>query len=542
LNVAAPEGVVLGSYIELSPSGRQIAVMGTDGEGKSMIYIRALDAEEMAAVPGTEGGRFPFWSPDGTELAFYAGNKLQRVNLTGGSPQTICDSPEGRGGSWSASGTILFAPDCCSGLFTVPASGGTPTPATLPDVSRGESSHRWPQFLPDGRHFLFAIQSFEGGSSIQGIYVGTLGSSERKKLRSPLSEARFEAPDSLFFVNEGRLLRQKFDLATLSLVGDAVSVAEHVGSDVEIFGLWSFSTAKDVVAYRGGGRPRGRLTWFDRGGRVLTRVGEPGVYATLALSPDDRQVGVARYESSSWRGALWLVDTSTGRAARFTFEDMDASAPIWSGDGGQIYFPGTSNNMPAIYRRATGGGAAEVIFQDKNPNVADDVSRDGHFLVYEALDPKSRTDLWLVPLAGDHKPRPFLATAANESDAKLSPDGKWLAYTSDAVGQSEVFVQPFPDGPGRWQVSTQGGREPTWRRDGKELYFLSADRKLMAAAVHAGVRFEAGPPEVLFSVPFVQVLVASNPGHYAVSGDGQRILISDPLSATGAPITILISR
>ncbi len=545
LNIAPPEKVTVGTTLAFSPDGRRLAFTGTDAMGKTMVWVRALDAEAATPVAGTEGGGFPFWSPDSRELAFYAGNKLKRVDAAGGSPQTICDAAgDGRGASWNAAGQILFTPDCCSGLFAVPASGGAPRAVTMLDASRREESHRWPRFLPDGRRFLYMVQTAMGASHELGLYVGALDSPERKQLATVLSLATFEAPDRLFYVKEGRLVTSRLDLGRFELAAETTPVAEHVRLDSDVTGLAAFATsARGVVAYRSGGRPLTRLTWFDRAGQEHGFVGEPGEYYLIALSPDDRQVGVTAYDAGAWTGSVWLLDTARGRASRFTFENLDASGRVWSQDASHVLFVGSkSGEVTGLYQKpTTGGGTEEALFREAGA-FPDDWSSDGRHVVYEIADPTTHVDLWVLPLFGDRKPRPFLTTPANEAHAKLSRDGRWIAYASDALGRSEVFVQPFPSGPGRWQVSTAGGDEPLWRSDGKELYYVSADRKLMAVALRtAGDRFEAGVPQALFSPPLLPVAITLNFGHYAVSADGQRFLVNKPIEETPPSITVLLN-
>jgi Tol biopolymer transport system component len=542
LRIAPPEKVVLGDYLALSPDGRRLAFPATDGNGKTMIWVQPLDAEAAAPLPGSDHGGLPFWSPDGRELAFFADGKLKRVDLTGGSPQTICEAADGRGGTWSPQGQILYTPDCCSGLFVVPASGGVAQPLTTPDPARGELSHRWPQFLPGGRQFLYLVRP--GEKDLAGLYLGTLDSPQTKRLADVQSIPSFQGPDRLFYVKEGRLVIGRLDLDRLAVSAETSPVAENVRLS-DLLGLASFTTsAAGLVAYRGGGRPLTRLTWFDRTGRQLGFTGEPGAYELIALAPNDRQVAVSAFSPGAWSESLWLLDTRGGQSSRFTFEDLNANGSVWSADASRLLFNGAKpGEVNGFYQKSlAGSGAQELLFKNKDQSYVDDWSADSRYVVYEFTDPKTRNDIGVLPLFGDRKPQPFLATPANEAHARLSPDGQWIAYTSDALGRSEVFVQPFPAGPGRWQVSTAGGDEPIWRRDSKELFYLSLDRKIVAVAVRgAGGRFEASPPQALFSAPVLPPKISSNQGHYGVSADGQRIFVNALTEEAPAPITLLVN-
>jgi len=494
------------------------------------------------AVPGTEGGGFPFWSPDSRELAFFSGSKLKRVGLGGGSPQTICQASDGRGGTWSSSGQILFTPDCCSGLYVVPAAGGVPAVATKLDPSGREQSHRWPHFLPDGRRFVYTVSGASAGGAARGLYIFELGSAERRRIAEAQSIVAFQG-DRLLYVKEGTLVSRRLDPDRLEVEPEAPALADQVRLDSDYYGLVSFTASADgLVALRGGGRQH-QLTWFDRAGHKLASIGPPGAQSGIALSPDGRQAVVSANKAGAWDSSLWLLDTVSGQTSRFTFEDIDANQPSWSGDGTRILFRGfRADGVNGLYAKPTTGGATEeLVLQAPVTTYPDDWSADGRYVVYEPTDPKTRLDLWTLPLFGDRKPQPFLVTPANEAHAKLSPDGKWIAYASDALDRVEVFVQPFPSGPGRWQVSTNGGDEPLWRRDGRELFYLSADQKLMSVAIrsHAG-RFEADVPRVLFSAPLPPPGINAPPGHYAVSDDGQRFLINVAEEAK-TPITVVVN-
>jgi Tol biopolymer transport system component len=543
LQITAPPGVRLGTYLALSPDGRHLAFPGTDASGQTMIWLRALDTDGAVAMPGTEGGGLPFWSPDSRELAFFAGNKLKRVGLSGGTPQTICPAADGRGGSWSKAGEILFSADCCSGLSVVPAAGGTPTAATSLDPSGREQSHRWPQFLPDGRRFVYTVSGASARGAALGLYLSELGSTERRRIAESQSIVALRR-DRLLYVKEGRLVSRRLVSGRLDVEPETPALDDPVRLDSDLYGLVSFTaSAEGLVALRGGGRQQ-RLVWFDRAGRRLDSLGAPGAYSGMALSPDGRQLAAAINAAGAWDASLWLLDVASGRTSRLTFEDIDANQPSWSGDGTRVLFRGSKpDEVSGFFVKATSGGAiADLMHQAPVTMYPDDWSTDGRYVVFEPTDPKTQLDLWTLPLFGDRKPQSFLVTPANEAMAKLSPDGKWIAYSSDALGRVEVFVQPFPTGPGRWQVSTNGGYEPLWRRDGRELFYLSADQKLMSVVVRSQAgRFEADVPRALFSAPLASPPgITATPGRYAVSPDGQRFLINHA-EETDSPITVVVN-
>ena len=569
----------------LSPDGRQIAFVAS-GDGPQRLWLRRLDATSAQPLAGTEGASYPFWSPDSRSVGFFAGNKLRRIDIGGGSPQTLADATAGRGGAWSPDGTILFPRNAVSPLFRIPASGGEPVAVTKLDK---QSSHRFPQFLPGGRQFLFYAQ---GTPETAGIYLGSLDSSETKRLaaadtagvyfseravRQDGGRTRTRSPASslagwLLFIRAGTLLAQRLDLGRGELTGDPVTVADPVAFNAGTFaGAFSVSAA-GLVAYRSGEATQRQLVWFDRSGKTLGTLGPPDANSLTSpsLSPDGRRVAV--YRTVQGNTDIWLLDAT--RTTRFTFDASLDRYPVWSPDGSRIVFESNRKGPRDLYLKASNGaGGEELLVESAQNKAAFDWSRDGRFLAYRSEDPQTSFDLWVLPMEGDRKPFVFLRTNFDEHRAQFSPDGRWVAYTSNESGQFEIYVRPFFQGGlpfaaqgqqvqpapvsgnasgtssgsstgggagGQWQVSTSGGINPRWRADGKELYYIAPDGKLMAASITAsGATIEPGTPVALFQTRILGGGMDLNVGtQYDVTGDG-RFLINTVLEDDASPITLL---
>jgi len=525
----------------LSPDGRRLAFIGTTG-GKDLIWVRHLDSLSSTALAGTDGvtaASAVFWSPDSRFIGFFAGGKLKKIDASGGPAQTICDVTEARGGSWNPDGVILFSPGATNQpLYRVSAAGGSPTPVTTLDQSQSEISHRWPYFLPDGRHFLFFAR---GKPEHTGVFVGSLDSKESKQLLAATVGAIYASPGLVLFMRNDTLLAQSFDPDELRLTGEPAPIAEHVSYNGGL-GRGSFSASDNgVLAYRSGSSVVNQPVWFDRGGKQIGSLGEAGLYFTLWLSPDEKRVAVDRVDPQTGTQDIWLVDLLRGVPSRFTSDPGNDWFPLWSPDGNNIVFSSNRAGITNLYlKNANGTKPEETLLKSDEYQVADDWSADGKFIVYESRNSQTKLDLWLLPMTGERKPVPFLQTAFNEQQAQFSSDGKWIAYTSDESGSPEVYVQTFPASGGKWRVSTNGGSEPKWRRDGKELFYLSADRKLMAVDVRLGATFEAGVPKPLFET---RVLVLTSfRNHYAVTADGQRFLVNTNLEQTDfTPISVVVN-
>lgn len=515
----------------VSPDGKRIAIEVRQ-DIQSTLRIRDLDALTFRILPGSEGGRNPFWSPDSKTVAFFADGKLKRIDVMGGSPFTICEC-NGIGASWSGTGTILFG--SASGLYRVPAAGGSPAPFAL---RTGGMAGRWPWFLPDGRHFLFSVPR---DVNVRGnLYAGDLESGESKHLLDAGSNAIF-ANGYLLYLRENSLMAQPFDPGKLQATGDAAPIAEEVGANAVVGSGFFSASATGVLAYGSGGSATHlQLTWFDRSGKRLGAVGPASPFNDwVRLSPDDSHAAVTI--SSGSGNDIWLFGLARGDQSRFTFGPSSNTAAVWSPDGKHIAFASPRDGLLHVFQRALDRGTDELVNRALGDPPAltlpEDWSPDGRYLVERRVVPPD--SLWIQSLFGDRKAYPFAAEAYNQRSARVSPDGKWLAYASDESGPFEVYVQSFPAGGGKVQVSIKGGERPAWSRDGKELYFMNPDSIVMAAAVHAGEKFEAGEPKALFDTNSSGTLSFNN--GFDVSKDG-RFLI--PVRAEGAgatPLTVVVN-
>jgi Tol biopolymer transport system component len=536
----------------ISPNGRRLAFTARDPSGKVLLWVRSLDMLAPQALQGTEGAAYPFWSPDSRSIGFFVQGqgKLKRIDVSGGPAQALCDAPSGIGGTWNRDGVIVFAPNSNGPLYRVATAGGEPLAVTK--LTSQQVSHRHPSFLPDGRHFLYFAQGRTSEDS--GVFVAALDSNESKRLLAADTNALYSASGDLLFIRQGTLLRQSFDLKRLELSGDPTSVAEQVATSINTVGAFSVSD-NGVLAYRNGPGTSGgtvQLAWFDRAGKPVETIGMPGPYRGVDVSPDGKRIAVHRHDGNG--GDIWLLDSAHRETmSRFTFDaSQDNSMPIWSSDGSRIAFGSLRNGKWGIYQKpANGTGREELLVESDLPKMPMSWSPDGKYIVYWISDPKTGWDQWVVPLGGDRKPFPFLQSPFNESWSQISPDGKWIAYSSNETGRYEIYVRTFPAGEGKWQISTNGGSFPRWRRDGKELFYMSASTltlgKMISVKVNpAGPTFEYGDPSELFDSGYINFLHGLNYHAYAVSADGQRFLIPRPESSSSGetasgPITVVLN-
>ena len=524
--------------LAMSPDGTRLAFGATGTDGKQLLWVRALQAASSQMLPGTEGLTHPFWSADSRFIAFFAEGKLKKIEATGGPPQVICDAPDGRGGTWNGEGTIVFSPAFNGPLFKVSAAGGTPVQVTELDSSLGESSHRWPQFLPDGRHFLYFARGMAAQVSI--TYVGSLDSREKKLLfRSPTNVVASRA-GYLLFIRNSTLMAQPFDAKNLTVQGDALPVAEGVLEN-PAYARAIFSVSDTgVLAYGALGNLNNpsRLLWLDRTGKKVGTVGEPALHSAPRLSPDGKKVAVAIGDASRGTTDIWIYDLGNGGRTRLTFDPSFNSQPVWSPDGNQIvFFTTRGNGFPELYRKASNGvGAEEPLMDTHSQERPDDWSPDGKFIIFEPN--ASLNSLWLVPLSGSRKPTVFLGgeSGTYPTEARFSPNGKWLAYVEYGSGNREVYITPFPGKTGKWQVSVAGGRYPRWRADGKELFFLAKNDTILTAidVDLSGSAPRTSTPRELFPVQLVYSPWTPESGAYDVAADGKRFLM-DSLDQAPAP-------
>jgi serine/threonine protein kinase/Tol biopolymer transport system component len=531
-NPAAPS-------LAISPDGNHLAFVASSPEGGgalgTALWIRSRDATEPRQLRGTAGAAQPFWSPDSRVVAFYADGKLKKVEVVTQITETLADI-HFQAGTWNRDGVLLFpvwAGDrryTRYGLYRVPASGGTPA---LVATHQGGS----PQFLPDGRHFLYVKRSDDPNDDGM-LQVGSLESPEQIQLFRAESHAVY-ASGYLLFLRQQSLFAQPFDPNTFRLTGEPQAVAEYVERGAALRGAFSASE-KGVLAYRPVGHTQ--LAWFDRNGRRLESIAEPGRYTDPALSPDGLRLAVRRRDPLTPESSIWIIDLKRGLQSKLTVDPgPEPRKPVWSPDGSRIVYQA---GPQFVMKASTGTGPEERLLE--NLTSFDSPlgwSPDGQQLIYDAADSKIGTHLWMVPIDGDRNPIPLLNSgpAIKELQGQVSPDGRWLAYVSDERGRQDVYVRPFPSGREKWLISPQGGIEPAWRGDGQELFYLAGDRSLMAVAIAGGRTFEASMPIRLFETKMSTVMNTSMVrNQYVVTRDGQRFLINQP---TGDPpaITVIVN-
>jgi len=533
------------NQMEVSPDGLRLAFVAIGANGVTSLWLRPLAALSAQPLAGTEGASYPFWSPDSRFIGFFANGKLKKIDAAGGPPQTLCDAPSGRGGTWNRDGVIVFAPDIFSALYRVSATGGAPAPLPL-DKSRKEKVQHFPCFLPDGRHFLYraGVTTAYARDKGNGIYVGSLDSSEYKLILNDDTYAIY-ASGHLLFWRDGALMAQPFDAQSLQLSGEAVPIAEQVQMNLtEIKAVFSASENGVLVFQSGSSRvgTGSQLTWFERDGKQAGKPGEPVYGSSPHISPDGQRVAAMLFDIQAGSTDLWLYDSALTRKTRFTFDPAFDSNPIWSPDGNRIVFMSDRKarlKYDLYLKDVSGARDEEVLFESNEYKRPTSWSADGRFLAYTRSDgPTGKADIWILPLSGERKPFPFIQTSQfDESRARFSPDGRFVAYDSDESGSRQVYVTSFPGPGGKQQVSTNSGEDPVWRRDGKELFFLS-EGKLMAAEVKAnGSGLDISNPQLLFDAhsgfgPWA---------HYDVTPDGKRFLVATVGEGGSAPMTLVVN-
>ena len=529
-----PEG-----FPAVSPDGRRMVFGAQQADRSRRLWVRSLDATNLQPLNGTEGASIPFWSADGHFMGFGANGKLKKMDLSGGPAVLLADAPSFRGASWSPQGVILFAPTRTGALLMIPAAGGVPTPATVLDPSRKEQSHRWPWFLPDGRHFLYSAVASDGEvvTSDSTIYGGSLDSRERRVVAQASSNAVY-ASGYLLFLRENTLMAQPFDAKRLTTTGEAVVVAEQVADSPESGRGFFTATGSEMLVFQSGLQSVRTLAWLDRAGKRVALLPEPGLLIGAFLSPDGKRATVSLYDRAAHNNDLWIYELTRNLRSRFTFGPANEFAGVWSPDGTRIIFNSSGRGHLDLYRKLTSGaGAEELLYADGLNKAPTSWSPDGKFVMYDSFDdPKTRNDIWVLPVEGEPKPVPFLKTVFNEYNGRFSPDGRWVAYTSDESGRAEIYISPFPGAGGKRLVSLAGGDQARWRADGMELFYLAPDGQLMAGEVRIkGTDLEIGTVRPLFG-PLLT-------NGYDVSSDGQRFLavLPEERAAAPDPLTVVLN-
>jgi len=525
--------------MSLSPDGRHLVVYADASDGASGFWLRSLDSFDFKRMPGTDVGNasFPFWSPDSRSIGFFAYGKLKRIDLAGGPPLTIADAPDGRGGTWFDDGTILFSPKPGAGLMRVPAAGGEASVVTTPDLVKEPGGHGWPSRLLGDR---FTYLSLGVSSGDAWLMTGSLGSTEHHRLFASESVARFVPPGSLLFVRQGTLFGQAFDPEKLAAIGDPLPIATGVSRNLDT-GFAAFDASLNgTIAYKGGADSLKQLMQVARDGRHLKPVGPEGDVGGPQFSPDGTRVAFERVEADAVNADIWVADLARGISQRLTFETTNEASPIWSADGTEIFYYGEKAGTAGIYRKAANGAGEDTLVIASTERLSPtSATPDGKLLI--CVTGSLHGEIVVLPLSPPGSAtHSFLSSPFDERRARLSPDGRWLAYDADPSGLAEVFVQPFPGPGGKWQISTAGGTQATWRHDGKEMYYLAPDRSLVAVPVEAkGDSFEVGTPVPLFRS---DLPVRSGRLRYTPNPDGQGFIIATAArDASSPPVQVILN-
>lgn len=528
--------------LALSSDGRMLAMVAYSAQANNyVLWTYEVGGRQTNSFVGTQGASYPFWSPDGRSIGFFAEGKLKKVEVPGGQIQILCDAPGGRGGTWNRDGVIVFTPDALGvGLYRVSSWGGSPVEVTRPDASRLETSHRWPMFLPDGKHFIYLGANFSGQLENNAIFLGSLDSQERRLLVSTSANAAYAEPGYLLYLRDNKtLVAQPFDRRRYVLTGEPHPLSDDVlYTPVVDRAVFSVSSGELLVTQTGKGALVARLTWFDRSGKLAGTVGKPAAYSNVRLSPDGRRVATDQTDPDGRKIDIWIHEPAQGASTRLTFDPGADQTPIWSPDGKQILFFSNLRLGNQLHLKNADGSGSEEDVSDFGTVVFTpwDWSRDGKNILFG-----KGNELWYISRP-ERVTKPLLQAKWTVRNAQFSPDGRWIAYASNESGSMEIYVSPFPSGTGKWQVSSGGGQEPRWRQDGKELFYLSAEGKMMAVAVATGASFKAGSPAALFQTYRRQPVSFLDVFSYDVSGDGQKFLIITKVDeANAAPLSVLLN-
>jgi eukaryotic-like serine/threonine-protein kinase len=528
--------------VAVSPDGRRLAFSATDGQETVRLWMRAVDAESAFPIPGTEGALFPFWSPDGRSLGFFSRGRLRTVEASAAAatPRALANVLEARGGSWGPDGTILFCASNASPVYRVSSSGGNPVAVTA--LAEGERNHPWPWFLPDGRRFLYEIRF--GQLERSGIYVGSLDSREKRLLLQTDSSVVYAPPGYLLLRKGGRLVAVPFDAHSLEIKGEAVELSKGVESFPPTGGS-IFSASEDLLAFAPESKLRlSRLVWLDRSGKEVGSLGGPANYITPRLSPDGRQLAVSITENLANPPDVWLYDTRMGTGTRLTHRSRAALGPVFSPDGSRVvFFSAVGGAWDLFEVEISHPETDRPLLQSERPKFPNDLSPDGQFLLYREYNSDSRGDLKFLPLAGDRKPRTFIATPYDEGGGVFSPDGRWVAYMSDETGRNEVHVAAFPDGSRRYRVTSGGGAHPRWSRDGRELFYVSGKSMMSVPVEKQGADLTFGQSRSLFEKQ-LQTFGATGfyqASRYDVSADGRFLVVLRASEESPPPLTLIFN-
>ena len=519
----------------ISPDGRRLAFVASSAETPRMLWVRSLGALTAQPMAGTEDATHPFWSPDSRFIGFFSGGKLKKIDASGGPPQTLCDAASGRGGTWGSDGTILFTPGTSEPIYRVPSTGGTPVVVTERDTDKEEDSHRHPFFLPDGRHFVFLVES-EGENQGFAIHVGSLDSPGSKRIVESDSSARYDAASgSLLFQRDGTLVAQPFDPGSLELSGDAVPVAERMVRTPRWETSFSISNTGMLVYVSGAGTDDSRLAWFDREGRETGSIGNLADYSQPSLSHDARRVAV-NIRDGQTQNDIWILDVERETATRLTFDPAEDYLALWSPDDRMIYYGSDRSGGGDIFVKSSSGtGTSRPVHERPSFDVLWSITADGRTGWGWSNMGSTGNDVVSLDLTSG-KSEVFLQTPFSEIAPKISPDGNWLLYDSDESGRREIYVRSLLDAGGKWQISRSGGSLGRWTKGGREIVFESPNGILMAVDVQLEPSFSAGVPVELFDANPRQVIGPQ----WDVTADGSRFLVNQPIGDTAIEPATLV--
>jgi Tol biopolymer transport system component len=532
----SPSPIASTAQVALSPDGRQLAFVAAARRGPPQIWVRALHSVEARALAGTDDASFPFWSADSRSIGFFAGGKLKKIDTSGGTPQVLADAPLGRGGTWNQDDVILFVPSPNRGIWRIAAAGGAVTQVTTP--ASNATNHVWPQFLADGRRFIYYHRSNE--AERQGIYVRTLDPGDATQVIRTNAMA-VPASGHLLLVREGTLFAQPVDAETMQPRGEAVRVDDGVGYTLGGIGYSPVSAAGATLAYGPSVQVGTALQWRDRAGATLGRDIARGVYRSPRLSADGRQVALTVLEERATAPDIFILELGRGTFTRVSLDPGLDWFPVWAPGGERVLFGSARTRATNLFERVLGGTAREApLIELTVARYPLDATSDGRLVYQEGAS--DGYDLGMIAFEGDRTPTALVATPFNEVQARVSPDNRWIAYASDESGRFEVYVRGLPTATRRWTISPSGGMQPEWRRDGRELFYISGDRKLMAVPVTTdGDTFSAGVARALYDID-VPEPTAPYEGDYAVSADGQRFLVNALVEQVSPPsLTVVLN-
>ncbi len=520
----------------LSPDGTTLAFVVIDTSGKTSLWVRKLDSNVPKQLLETDGAEYPFWSSDSRFIGYFVPGKLKKILASGGPPFAVCDAPSGRGGSWNPDDVIIFSPRFDrTGIDRVSAGGGPVTHVTAVDSTRNMSNARWPHFLPDGKHFIYTTQAAKRSSDFTGgVYVASLEGSVDKHLFDLSTNVEYR-DGKLLYVRQDALVMQHFDTGTLELSGDAIPVVNKIGyAPNRSKGVFS-SSLDGVMIYMTVSSQGRTLSWIDRQQNLLLPAGSIVIDATAYLAGDDSRILYDSYDPIARNFDIWTLDIARGLKSRLTFDQADDSNPVLSPDGGRFVYTSWKEGVNLYIRSMAGTDTAELVAKSITSAQCTDWSRDGRYLLFQDVELTADWDIWYVPLDGDRVKKPFVKTEFSEQSAVFSPDGRWVAYSSDESSRNEIYIRSFPSGEGKWQVSTGGGRTPIWDRTGTMIYY-NTDQGVMGTTVNgSGTSFTIGETKLILRNPSQAGLLL-----HGVTTDGKKILVSHlPTNQVTMPLTLV---